>query len=116
MIIGDSQGELLGHMTLLFNNCCNYFVVVFFDDILIYSKSEEEHEKQLRMVLQVLREHHLYAKLSKCSFYQRQIHYLGQIILEEGITVNPENIISIERCPTPRNFVHGTCRVLEKFY
>jgi hypothetical protein len=46
------------------------FVIVFLDDILIYSKSEEEHEKHLRMVLQVLREHHLYAKLRKCSFYQ----------------------------------------------
>jgi hypothetical protein len=45
------------------------FVIVFLDDILIYSKSEEENENHLRMVLQVLREHHLYAKLSKCSFY-----------------------------------------------
>jgi hypothetical protein len=46
------------------------FVIVFLDDILIYSKSEEEQEKHLRMVLQVLREHQLYAKLRKCSFYQ----------------------------------------------
>jgi hypothetical protein len=45
------------------------FVIVFLDDILIYSKSKEEHEKHLRMVLQVLREHRLYAKLRKCSFY-----------------------------------------------
>jgi hypothetical protein len=42
------------------------FVIVFFDDILVYSKIEEEHENHLRMVLQVLREHHLYSKLSKC--------------------------------------------------
>ena len=46
------------------------FVIVFLDDIPVYSKLEEEHEHHLRMVLQVLREHHLYAKLSKCSFYQ----------------------------------------------
>jgi hypothetical protein len=65
------------------------FVIVFLDDILVYSKLEEEHEKHLRMVLQVLREHQLYAKLSKCSFYQRQIHYLGHIISEEGIVVDP---------------------------
>jgi hypothetical protein len=56
------------------------FVIVFLDDILIYSKSKEEHEQHLRMVLKVLREHKLYAKLSKCSFYQRQIHYFGHII------------------------------------
>jgi hypothetical protein len=75
------------------------------DDILIYSKYEEEHEKHLKMVLQVLREHQVYAKLSKCSFYQRQIHYLGHIILEEGITVDLEKIKSIEGWPTPRNVV-----------
>jgi hypothetical protein len=59
------------------------FIIVFLDDILIYSKSEVEHEQCLRMVLQVLREHQLYAKLSKCSFYQRRIHYLGHIISKE---------------------------------
>jgi hypothetical protein len=48
------------------------------------------------MVLQVLREHQLFAKLRKCSFYQRKIHYLGHIILEEGIFVDPEKIKSIE--------------------
>jgi hypothetical protein len=51
----------------------------------VYSKSEEEHEHHLRMVLQLLREHQLYAKLSKCSFYQNIIYYLGHIISEEGI-------------------------------
>jgi hypothetical protein len=65
------------------------FVILFLDDILIYYKSEEEHEKHLRMVLQVLREHQFYSKLSKCSFYQKQIHYLGHIISEEGIAVDP---------------------------
>jgi hypothetical protein len=44
------------------------FVVVFIDDILIYSKNEEEHEEHLRLVLQKLREHELYAKFSKCEF------------------------------------------------
>jgi len=48
------------------------------------------------MVLQVLREHKLYAKLRKCYFYRREIHYLGDIILEEGIVVDPTKIKSIE--------------------
>jgi hypothetical protein len=73
------------------------------DEILIYSKLEEEHEHHLRMVLQVLREHHLYAKLSKCSFYQKQIHYLGHIISKDGIVVDPEKIEAIRKWSMPRN-------------
>jgi hypothetical protein len=69
----------------------------------VYSKSEEDHEQHLRMVLQVLREHRLYAKLSKCSFYQRQIHYLGHIISEEGIVVDPKKVEAIKEWTTPRN-------------
>jgi hypothetical protein len=45
------------------------FVVVFIDDILVYSRSKEEHEEHLRLVLQKLRDHKLYAKLSKCVFW-----------------------------------------------
>ena len=66
------------------------FVLVFIDDILIYSKSREEHEKHLKLVLQVLREHQLYAKFSKCDFFQKQVHYLGHAIFEEGVAFEPE--------------------------
>jgi hypothetical protein len=67
-------------MNDIFGNYLDKFVIVFLDDILIYSKSEEEHEHHLRLVLQVRKEHQSYAKLSKCSFYQKKIHYLGHII------------------------------------
>jgi hypothetical protein len=56
-------------MNGVFRSYLDKFVIVFLDDILIYSKYEEEHEQHLRMVLQVLREHQIYAKLSKCSLY-----------------------------------------------
>jgi hypothetical protein len=52
----------------VFMDYLDKFVVVFIDDILIYSKNNEEHEEHLKMVLQQLREHQLYAKLSKCEF------------------------------------------------
>jgi hypothetical protein len=55
------------------------------------------------MVLQVLREHKLYAKLSKCIFYQKKIHYLGHIISIEGIEVDPEMIEAIRGWPTLKN-------------
>jgi hypothetical protein len=56
-------------MNGVFQELLDTFVIVFLDDILVYSKLEDENENHLRMVLQVLREHQLYAKLSKCSFY-----------------------------------------------
>jgi hypothetical protein len=66
---------------------------------------EEEHEEHLRMVLKVLREHKLYAKISKCIFYQNKIHYLGHIISTYGITVDPEKIEAIRGWPMPRNVI-----------
>jgi hypothetical protein len=55
-------------MNIVFIDYLNKFVVVFIDDILIYSQNEKEHEDHLKMVLQRLQEHQLYAKLSKCEF------------------------------------------------
>jgi hypothetical protein len=79
------------------------FVIIFLDGILAYSKSEEDHENNLRMVLQVLREHQWYAKLRKCSFYHKKIHYLGHIISKDGIVVDPEKIESIREWSMPKN-------------
>ena len=56
-------------MNGIFRKYLDKFDIVFLDEILIYSKLEEEHEEHIGLVLQVLREHQLYVKLSKCSFY-----------------------------------------------
>jgi ribonuclease HI len=87
----------------IFRNYLDKFVIVFLDDILIYSKSKEENEHHLRLVLQVLREHQLYANFSKCYFYQKQIHYSGQIISKQSIVVDPKKIEDIRGWPTVRN-------------
>ena len=76
-------------MNGVFRKYLDRFVQVFLDDILIYSKNEREHEEHLRMVLSCLRENKLYGKFSKCSFFQKEIHYLGHIISGEGISVDP---------------------------
>jgi hypothetical protein len=76
-------------MNGIFREYMDNFVIIFLNDILIYYKSKEEHEKHLSLVLQVLREHQLYSKLIKCSFYHNQIHYLEHVISEEGIVVDP---------------------------
>jgi hypothetical protein len=76
-------------MNKVFVEYLDKFVVVFIDDILIYSRSEEEH---LRLVLQKLQEHRLYAKLSKCEFWMKQVTFLGHVILKGGISVDPSKV------------------------
>lgn len=59
-------------MCLMNSVLCLYlykFFIVFMDDILIYSKNEEDTTKKLAVVLRLIREHHLYSKLRKCSFF-----------------------------------------------
>jgi hypothetical protein len=104
-------------MNGVFREYMEKFVIMFLDDILIYSKKKEEHEQHLRMVLQVLRENKLYARLSKCIFYQNNIHYLGHIILVDGIKIDPKKTKAIRGCPSPRNFtVVGSFTILVGYY
>jgi len=64
------------------------FVILLIDDILVSSTNEEEHAKNSVTVLGLLREHHLYIKLRKCSFFQTEVHFLGHVISKEGIAVD----------------------------
>jgi hypothetical protein len=77
------------------------FVVVFIDDILVYSKNEEEHVGHLHVVLQRLREHHLYAKLSKCDFWLKEIKFLGHTISQAGIAVDPDKVQEVMNWKPP---------------
>jgi hypothetical protein len=79
-------------MNKVFIEYLDNFVVVFIDDILVYSRSEEEHKEHLRLALQKLRENRLYAKLSKCEFWMKQVAFLGHIILKGGISMDPSNV------------------------
>jgi hypothetical protein len=79
------------------------FVVVFIDNILIFSKNEEEHNEHLRLVLQKLRENHLYAKLNKCEFWLKEVSFLGHNISEGGISVDPSKVKDVLSSNTPQN-------------
>jgi hypothetical protein len=79
-------------MNKVFIEYLDKFVVVFIDDILVYSRSEEEHEEHLRLALQRLQEHRLYAKLSKCEFWMKQVAFLGHVISKGGISMDPSKV------------------------
>jgi hypothetical protein len=79
-------------MDKVFIEYLDKFAMLFIDDILIYSRSEERHEEHLRLVLQKLREHRLYAKLSKCEFWMNQVAFLGHVISKGGISVDPRKV------------------------
>ena len=76
---------------------------MFIDDILIYSKNPEEHEQHLRTVLETLRRHQLYAKLSKCEFWLDKVAFLGHIVSANGISVDPAKISAITNWSAPTN-------------
>jgi hypothetical protein len=90
-------------MNKVFMEYLDKFVVVFIDDILIFSKNEEEYDEHLRLVLQKLRENQLYAKLSKCEFWLKEVLFLGHIISEGGISVDLSKVESVLSWNTPQN-------------
>ena len=85
-------------------------MLVFFDDILIYSTSWTDHLKHVKAVFQLLRQHHLFVKRSKCSFGATSVGYLGHIISEHGVAMDPSKVAAVEAWPRPR-----TVRALRGF-
>src|SRR5512138_3711058 len=89
-------------MNKVFMEYLDKFVVVFIDDILIYSQSEEDHQHHLRRVLGKLREHQLYAKLSKCEFWLSEVKFLGHVISAKGVAVDPETVTAVTDWKQPK--------------
>jgi hypothetical protein len=96
----NAPGVFMRLMNGVFRKYLDKFVQVFIDDILIYSRTTEEHDEHLRLVLQCLREHKLYGKMSN-ALYQSRIHYLGHVIFGNGIVVDPTKVEAIMEWPAP---------------
>ena len=91
----NAPAAFMDFMNRIFKPYLDQFVIVFIDDILIYLGSGEEHAKHLRIILQTLREHRLYAKLSKCQFWLDNVAFLGHIVFAEGVLVDPQKVEAI---------------------
>lgn len=88
-------------MNKVFSAHLRKFILVFFDDILVYSSDLSSHVKHLEVTLALLRQHTLFAKLSKCSFAQNKVEYLGHIITAEGVSADPSKIACMLKWPEP---------------
>ncbi|GJZ95232.1 gypsy/ty3 retroelement polyprotein [Tanacetum coccineum] len=86
-------------MNEVFKPYLRKFTLVFFDDILIYSQRLEEHIRHLQIILETMRTHKLFAKLSKCVFGTIQVEYLGHVIYAQGVATDPAKIEAMANCP-----------------
>ena len=91
----NAPGVFMEYMNRIFHPFLYRFVVVFIDDILMYLKSEEEHAEHLRVVLHTLKEKRLFAKLSKCEFWLREMSFLGHVISKGGIVVDSTKVDAV---------------------
>jgi len=88
-------------MNDIFREYMDEFVVVYLDDILIFSKNQEDHDKNVRLVLAMLWEHGLYTKLEKCEFDKSSVVFLGYVISLDGIFMDKSKVETIQCWATP---------------
>jgi hypothetical protein len=107
LVISFGLTNALAHFMYLMNSMfmpeLDKFIVFFIDNILIFSKTEEEHAQHLRVILQLLRDHQLYGKFSKCTFCLKEVPFLGHIISAQGITVDPSKVQEVLDWKSPRS-------------
>ena len=84
----NALASFMDLMHRVFQSYLDQFVVVFMDDILINSQFEE-YEGRLRVVLQLLRDHQLYAKFSKCEFWLIEVRFLGHVVSASSVSMDP---------------------------
>ena len=120
-------------MNNVFHGQIGKSVLVYLDDIMVFSKTAEEHIAHVREVLETLRQHKLFAKLSKCQFGKQEVHFLGHVVNAQGIKVDPKKVEVVRDWPVPhgvhevrqylglanyfRKFIQGfanTCRPLHR--
>ena len=98
----DAPSAFMDLMHRVFQPYLNHFVMVFVDDILIYSQSEEVNKDHLRIVLQELKDHQLYAKFSKCEFWLIEVRFLGHVVSASGVSIDLEKVEAVMSWERPK--------------
>ena len=99
----NAPAHFMQLMQEVFHELLDICVVVYLDDVLIYSRNEKEHDEHLTRVLQLLRQNKLYAKLSKCELYMKQISFLGHTLSKDGVHMETSKVEAINQWPEPKS-------------
>ena len=99
----NAPAAFMSLMNTVFHEYLDKFIIVFVDDILVYSNNEEDHGKHLSIALQVLRENQLFAKLSKCDFWLKEVNFLGHVVSKAGVAVDPSKVRAVTDWPQPKS-------------
>ena len=90
-------------MHQIFREQLDHFIILFLDDILVYSGTLQDHIDHVRRTLQILQQHQLYAKVSKCAFFRHQVEYLGHVVTAAGISPDPAKVQAVNNWKIPGN-------------
>ncbi|EED13485.1 retrovirus polyprotein, putative [Talaromyces stipitatus ATCC 10500] len=92
LFVPKKDAAFQGYINQALRGLVDDFCIVYLDDILIFSKTKEEHTEHLRLVYEWLRTAKLYTKPLKCQFYQNEMEFLGFIINDQGVKIDPERV------------------------
>jgi len=101
MGLTNAPATFMHLMNQIFREHLDRFVIVFLDDVLVYSRNLAEHRRHVRIVLDILRKHQLYAKESKCEFFRDHVDFLGHRVDRAGMHMMNDKVRAIRDWPTP---------------
>ena len=90
-------------MHSIFREQLDDFIVIFPNDILVYSRDLTSHVAHVRKAFEILRQHSLFAKVSKCEFFKSSVHYLGHVVSEQGLSPDPAKVQAVANWKVPMN-------------